>query len=496
MEVITTLALFSLTLVVLYLLFKPNQNNLPPSLKPSWPLLGNLPTLLRSTTPLHITLADLAQSHSAPLMLVTLGTAPTIVASTPEAAMEILKTHDRALSGRHISVCFRIEEMNKNSLVWDDCTDNWKQLRRIAKTEIFGPRMLQIQEPVREKKVGELMEFLRGREGKVAKISELVFGTLLNILGNVIFSKDVFGYGEKDEVGMQSLIKELLIIGSSPNVAEFYPVFEGLDLQGLKRKCVDRVDRVNKLWESTVKERRLSRSTNSGERESKDMLDVLLDNGFSDVQINVLFLETFGPGSETSSSTIEWAMAELIKSPTKLAKLKEELNQVVGPTSQVKEAHIPSLPYLQACIKETMRLHPAAPFLLPHRAMEPCKVMGYTIPKNYKIIVNAYAIGRDPKIWKDPCCFRPERFLESSVDYNGNHFEFIPFGSGRRICVGMPLANRTIPLIVSSLMHNFDWSLPEGRKPEELVMNEILGLTLAIDPSLSVIPTVRGNKTY
>ncbi|KAK9130402.1 hypothetical protein Sjap_010889 [Stephania japonica] len=322
-------------------------------------------------------------------MLVTLDTSPTIVASTLDAAMEILKTHDRVLSRRHIFVCFRIKEMNKNSVVWDDCTDNWKLLRRIARTEIFGPRMLQIQEPVRETKVGELVEFLRGRERKVVKLR-------------------------------------------------------------LKRKCVDRVDRVNQLWESTVRERRLSRSISKGE--SKDMLDVLLDNGFSDIQINVLFLDTFGPGSETSSSTIEWAMTELIKNPAKLAKLKEELNQVIGPTSPVKEARLPNLPYLQACIKQTMRLHPAAPFLLPHRAIEACQLMGYTIPKNYKIIVNAYAIGRDPKIWTpDPSSFRPERFLETNLDYNGNHFEFNTFGSGRRICIGISLANRAIPLIETSL---------------------------------------------
>ncbi|KAK9101257.1 hypothetical protein Scep_024687 [Stephania cephalantha] len=488
MEAVAALSLLCCTIpliILLYLLlFKPKHYNLPPS-PPSWPLIGSIPAILGSDKPLHLTLTDLAKTHG-PLMLVTLGTAPTVVASTRDAAMEVLKSHDKSLSGRHIRMSFRIKEMNKHSLVWSNCTDTWKLLRRLARTEIFSPKMLQNQEPVRERKVGELVEFLREKEGKVLMISEFVFGTLLNILGNVIFSKDVFGYGEKNEIGMQSLIKELLVIGASPNVAEFYPVLEPLDLQGLRRRCADRVSRVNKLWESTVKERRISRSG-----DPKDMLDVLLDNGFDDVQINVLFLETFGPGSETSSATIEWAIAELIRNPDKLAKVRQELDQVVGPTSQVKESHIPQLPYLQACMKETMRLHPAAPFLLPHRAVETCQVMGYTIPKDYQLLVNAYAIQRDPNSWKEPSKFMPERFLESEADYNGNYFDFIPFGSGRRICIGMPLATRTIPLIVSSLVHNFSWSLPDGKRPEELAMNEMLSLSLAIDPSLTIIPKVR-----
>lgn len=184
-------------------------------------------------------------------------------------------------------------------------------------------------------------------------------------------------------------------------------------------------------------------------------------------------------------------MAELIKHPPIMAKVVEELNEQVGRGNSVKESHIPQLLYLQACIKETMRLHPAAPFLLPHRAVETCEVMGYTIPKDYEILVNAYAIGRDPRTWKDPLTFNPDRFLNSDMDYNGNQFQFIPFGAGRRICVGLPLASRTIPLILGSLIHCFEWNLPGGVPPEELLMNDKLSLTLGKDPPLFVCPKVK-----
>nr|AGC29949.1 CYP80G3 [Sinopodophyllum hexandrum] len=345
--------------------------------------------------------------------------------------------------------------------------------------------MLQVQEHVREQKVAELVEFLKGKEGQVVKISQLVFGTLLNILGNVIFSKDVFRYVGADGDKMQTLIKEMLMIGAAPNLAEFWPIFEEFDLQGLKKRCNQRFSEVMKMWKGTVEERKVKRN-----EEPKDMLDVLLLNDFNDAQINAVFLETFGPGSETSSATSEWALAELIKNPHILAKVRQELDQVVG-KSTVKESDLPHLPYLQACIKETMRLHPAAPFLLPHRAVETCPVMGYTIPKDTQVLVNIYAIGRDPKTWKEPTTFKPERFLESDVDYYGKHFEFIPFGAGRRQCVGMPLATRTIPLIVSNLVQTLDWSLPDGKLPQDLVMNESLSLSLALDPTLTVIPKSR-----
>ncbi|KAF5177347.1 Corytuberine synthase [Thalictrum thalictroides] len=481
-------ALFSLIPVILVciLLFKPKHKNVPPG-PHAWPLIGSLPVLFTNTeVPLHVTLTNIAHTHG-PIMIIWLGTKPTVVASTAEAAMEILKRNDQVFSGRHIPMSFRLKHHIKYSLVWSDCTDYWKLLRRIARTEIFSPKMLQAQSHVREQKVGELVEYLRSKEGQAVKLTQFVFGTLLNMLGNVVFSRDVFFYSDDDrnKDGIQNLIREMLMVGAEPNIAEFYPILEDLDLQRLKRKCDELFLRVMKLWKGTVNERKEKRN-----EETKDMLDVLLANDFNDDQINALFLETFGPGSETSSATIEWVMSELIKNPKEMAKVRKELDEVVG-TSTMKESHLPQLPYLQACIKEAMRLHPAAPFLLPRRGIEACEVMGYTIPKDCKIIVNAYAIGRDPNSWTDPLTFRPERFLESDVDYHGSHYQFIPFGSGKRICIGMALATRTIPLIVGSLVHTYDWGLPDGKRPEELELKEKLSLSLSIDPSLCVVPKMR-----
>lgn len=180
-------------------------------------------------------------------------------------------------------------------------------------------------------------------------------------------------------------------------------------------------------------------------------------------------------------------MAELIKNPKCLHKVEEEIATQITKTT-LKESHIPHLKYLQACVKETLRLHPPGPFLLPHRATENCQVLNYTIPKDTQVLVNFWAIGRDPKYWEDPLTYNPERFLNSKLDFKGNDYEFIPFGSGRRICPGLPMAAKQVALIVAYLIHFFKWSLPNGKG---LNMSDKYGLTLGMEQPLLLIPQVK-----
>jgi cytochrome P450 len=186
----------------------------------------------------------------------------------------------------------------------------------------------------------------------------------------------------------------------------------------------------------------------------------------------------------------EWAMAELMKNQDSMHKLRDELEYEIG-TDIVKESHLAHLPYLQACVKETLRLHPPGPLLLPHRALQTCQVMGYTIPKDSLVFVNMWAIGRDSTIWIDPLSFKPERFLDSSLDFKGNNFDYIPFGAGRRICPGQPLATRQVPFIVASLVHSFDWFLPGDMNSTELDMNDHYAVTLKKKQPLKLIPKGR-----
>lgn len=184
-------------------------------------------------------------------------------------------------------------------------------------------------------------------------------------------------------------------------------------------------------------------------------------------------------------------MAELLKNPKCMKKVQAEVATKVTDGILLHESHISQLTYLQACIKETLRLHPTGPFLLPHRATDTCQVMNHTIPKNTQVLVNIWAVGRDPKYWEDPLVFEPERFLNSNLDFKGNDFEFIPFGSGRRICPGLPMATKQVPLIVAALIHFFDWSLADGKDFAELDVTEKYGLTLRMQQSLLLIPKAK-----
>lgn len=193
-------------------------------------------------------------------------------------------------------------------------------------------------------------------------------------------------------------------------------------------------------------------------------------------------------GAETSSSSTEWALTELLRSPENMIKVKAELAKVIGPNRKFEESDVDNLHYLQAVVKETLRLHPPVPLLIPRKATQDTEFMGYRIPKNTQVLVNAWAIGRDPQCWDDPLSFKPERFLGSNVDYKGQHHELIPFGSGRRMCAGIPLAHKMLHLLLGSLLHEFDWELDSQVSPETMDMKDRIGITVRKFEPLQVIP--------
>ena len=170
----------------------------------------------------------------------------------------------------------------------------------------------------------------------------------------------------------------------------------------------------------------------------------------------------FSGGTDTSIVPIEWALVELLANPEKMALLQNELAEVVGNTKLVSISDLPNLPYLSAVVKETMRMHPALPLLVPHRLVtQSCELLGYEIRANTQVYINVWAIGHDPSVWDNPWEFRPERFLDSSplasISVRGVNFDFLPFGSGRRMCPGLPLAMLMVEFILGSLVHSFEW---------------------------------------
>lgn len=191
--------------------------------------------------------------------------------------------------------------------------------------------------------------------------------------------------------------------------------------------------------------------------------------------------DLFIAGTETNSTTVEWALAELLRNPEAMANAKVEINFIVGPNRFVRDSNLLEFPYLQAVVTETLRLHPPSPFLIPHKAESDAEIFGFFIPGNTQILVNAWAIGRDSSIWENAERFEPERFLGRDIETIGRDFEMIPFGAGRRICPGISLALRIVPLMLASLIYSFEWFPGKDKKDvvlKDLDMDETFGLTL------------------
>eukprot|EP01018_Ginkgo_biloba_P025598 Gb_27512 [translate_table: standard] len=372
-------------------------------------------------------------------------------------------------------------------------------LRKISNTQLFNFRRLEALQHLRRDQVSRAVEGIYEDclKKKSVNIGHTVFHTSFNLLGNMILSQDIFDPRSNSAKEFKETLEKYVEIIGTPNMADYFPLLQFLDLQGLTRHGTIYLQRLFGFFDEWIENRLESRRTNVGPTAEKDFLDILLDlrtdnrdesSKFTLEDIRGLLFDILLAGGETSAATIEWAMAELILNPEKLKKAQAELEEIVGCNRKVEECDTERLPYLQAVVKEVFRLHPAAPFLIPHRAENCCEIGGFFIPKNAQIIVNVWAIGRDPGIWNEAMEFIPERFMQSDIDYKGHDFELIPFGAGRRICVGFPLASRMVLFLLASLLHSFEWSLPDG---QQIDMSEKFAITLHKAIPLNAISTPR-----
>ncbi|GMP84699.1 hypothetical protein CsSME_00038129 [Camellia sinensis var. sinensis] len=470
---------------------------LPPGPQ-SWPVVGNIFQLGWSP---HESFARLARKHG-PIMTLWLGSMSTVVISSNEVARDMFKNHDVVLAGRKIYEAMKGDYGNEGSLITAQYGPHWRMLRRLSTTEFFVTSRLDATQDIRSRCIDRMVHFIgdAGVGGTNAiDVGRFFFLMSFNLIGNLIFSRDLLD--PKSDRGAKFFYHagKVMELAGKPNVADFMPILRRLDPQGIRRRTNFHVERAFEIVAGFIRERMESMEHGRNEEKRRDFLDVLLDYrgdgvesplGFSSRIINVIVFEMFTAGTDTTTSTLEWAMAELIHNPKTLQKLQSELRSiVVGPNRKLEEKDMENLPYLKAVIKETLRLHPPLPFLVPHMAMDSCNMLGYYIPKETQILVNVWGIGRDTKTWKDPLVFRPERFLEPNmVDYKGHHFEYIPFGSGRRMCPAVPLVSRVLPLALGSLLYSFDWVLADGLEPMDMDMSERMGITLRKAVPLKAIP--------
>ncbi|XWS09690.1 hypothetical protein CRYUN_Cryun39dG0010700 [Craigia yunnanensis] len=467
---------------------KSNRKSIPGPWK--LPLIGNLHQIASSRP--HKILRDLARKHG-PMMHLQLGEISTIVVSSPEIAKEIMKTHDIIFAYRPALVVLKITTNNYKDIAFAPYGNYWRQLRKICTAELLSIKRVQSFRSIREEEVFNLIKMIHESDGKPINLSEKIFTMTYGITARAAFGKKC-----KDEEAFISNITELTKLSSGFCVADFYPSVEVLKhFSGLRLKVKKLHQDNDRIFENIIHEHKERRTRAKGrdEEAEEDLVDVLLrlqeqdEFPLADNDIKSVLFDIFSAGSETSSTTVEWAMSQMLKNPRVMREAQAEVRQVFEGKGNVDETGLNELKYLKAVIKETLRLNPSVPFLLPRECNQTCEINGYEVVAKTRVLINAWAIGRDPGYWPEAERFYPERFLHSSIDYKGTNFEFIPFGAGRRICPGILFAEPNVQLPLAQLLFHFDWKLPNGIKQENLDMTEVFGLSMKRNDDLILVST-------
>eukprot|EP00253_Pinus_taeda_P016590 PITA_16590 len=410
LEFYMKLAIALVALVVAWSFFVKGRNRkLPPGPFPL-PIIGNLHLLGQLP---HQALAALSLKFG-PLMSLRLGSALTLVVSSPDMAKEFLKTHDLLFASRPPSAA--------TNYFWYNCTDigfapygaYWRQVRKVCVLQLLSSRRLDYFRFIREEEVSAMIHSIAHSDHPV-NISKIVSTLMTDIICRMTLGRK---YSDKDCIGgkgLNSVVRESYVVAGAFNVGDYIPYMAWMDLQGLNRRFKEIHGIQDELLEKVIEEHVAQSDPNV----TRDLVDVLLAaSADKDMEpqitrdnIKAILYDMLGAGTDTSSTTIQWAMSELLRNPPLLKKVQDELERVVGMERMVLESDLPSLPYLQAVVRETLRLYPSAPLALPHLSVEACNVLGYEIPKNTQVLVNLWAIGRNPTSWEDAERFVPERFM-------------------------------------------------------------------------------------
>ncbi|EYU24236.1 hypothetical protein MIMGU_mgv1a006664mg [Erythranthe guttata] len=422
-------------------------------------------------------------------MFLQLGFVPTIVISSADVAREVFKSHDLVFSGRPSLYGAKKISYDFGSISFAPYGEYWREIRKLVVLELMTAKRVQSFGNIRVDEVAQMMDrIIYSQKNKnLVDLSSLAF-----LLSNNVVCRVALGtMGSVDENGNGSVFQDVLgetqhLVGEF-NVADYFPGlawvnrFNGVDKRLEKNfQALDRfLDRVIQEHLDPVRIK----------PDVEDIIDVLLgiqkDSRHTWMALNhehikgVLLVDIFSAGTDTSATAIEWTMTELVRNPTVKQKVQQEVRQVAKGKTKVEETDLPKLAYLKLVIKESLRLHPPAPLMIPRETTEKCTIDNkYEIPAKTRVLFNASAIGMDPEYWENPERFWPDRFLNREVDFRGQHFELLPFGAGRRGCPGINFSMPLVELALANLLFCFDWKLPEGMSAEDVDLEEAIGITM------------------
>ncbi|MFS7910907.1 putative cytochrome P450 [Helianthus anomalus] len=463
-------------LLITFIWFSSTLNpikNRPPSPR-KLPIIGNLHQL--GSNP-HRALQTITNKHG-PLVLIHLGSVPVLVASSAETACEILKTHDLIFASRpKLSIPDTLTYGSKN-IAFAPYGEHWRRVRSIAVLQLLNNKRVQSFRQVREQETQVIIDEIGKSRGSVIDLGEL-----LNLLTNNVICR--------------------VALGRTYEIGNYIPWLSWVDrVSGLEARTKKVAKEFDEFLEGVLEEHVYNKTMMDGEGnrndKGQDLLDILLD---LQIESNTSFMhrdvikagimDIFAAGTDVTSTSMEWSISELIRHPRVMKKLQKEVTEIAHGKPMITEDDLEKMTYLHAVLKEALRLHTPAPLLISRESTQDVKLMGYDISAGTQVIINAWAIGRDPSQWEEPETFCPERFLNNSIDYRGHSFEYIPFGAGRRGCPGIHFAIVVNQLALANLVYKYDFALPEEVKGEELDMTEITGLVLRRKSPLLVVATPR-----
>ncbi|KAK6123577.1 hypothetical protein DH2020_042680 [Rehmannia glutinosa] len=382
--------------------------------------------------------------------------------------------------------------------------EHWRQVRSICVLQLLSNKRVQSFRRVREEETSAMVEKIRqlAFSSSVVNLSEFLVSLTNDVLCRAAFGKKYSDHGKGKE--FKIILKEFVLLLGTTSLGDYIPWLRWINrVNGLDARVEKNAKMFDEFLEVVLQEHRDAekRDENIGGDGELDFVDILLqfqreNKGSSSVDddtIKAILLSSwqdmFAAGTDTTVTIVEWAIAELIKNPRTMKILQNEVRKVAERKEDINEDDLEKMPYLKAVMKESLRLHIPSPLLVPHESTQDTKVMGYDIAAGTRILINAWAIGRDPSLWENPEEFRPERFLDSSIDYRGLHFELVPFGAGRRGCPGISFGLAVDELALAKLVHNFNFALPNGERDEDLDMSETTGITVHKKLSMLVIAT-------
>ncbi|KAL0324423.1 UNVERIFIED_CONTAM: Flavonoid 3'-monooxygenase [Sesamum calycinum] len=473
-------AIFLLVSVFLYSWILNNSRTELPPLPPGprgLPILGYLPFLDRN---LHLQFTILGRKYG-PIYRLWLGSKLCIVISSPSLIKQVVRDQDTVFANRDPTIAALLGTGGVD-IITSPYGPYWRNLRKLFASEMLSHANLDASYVLRRNEVRRAIRNVQEKIGTGVDIGELIFVTELNVVMSLLWG-GTFEGEKRDRIGAEfrEKVSKFIELLEKPNLSDFFPVLARFDFQGIVKEMKDLMRSFDEILDYVINDRLKIMDSEQVEGElpsskrGKDFVQILLDLKEQNVaeesmtltQIKALLVDIIIGGTETTATIVEWAMAEIFRNPHVMRMVQQELDDVVGLNDNVEESHMPKLHYLDAVIKETFRLHPPAPLLIPRQPSQSSILGGYTIPKGSRIILNVWSNYKDPQVWENPSIFKPER--ETIVSRSS-------------------LAERMVMYLLASFLHSFEWRLPEG---ENLDLAEKFGLVMKKSKPLVAIPSLR-----